>query len=116
VTNYEWFSVLGIVATWIAGIFAFGRMYGVLVSKLNQHEMRLSKAEAMFFTKDGDPRLLTYAAHEQIAEACQKNMLNLIHASKERIDRHDEKLDSILTGIGDIKVLLATKQNIGDNR
>jgi hypothetical protein len=116
VTNYEWFSVVGIIATWAAGIFAYGKMYGALVSKLNEHEKRLSKAESMFFNKDGDPRLLTYAAHEQIAEACQKNMLNLIHASKERIDRHDEKLDSILHGIGDIKVLLATKQNIGDKR
>ena len=108
-TNYEWFSVIGIIATWVVGVFAFGRMYGALVSKLNEHEQRLSKAEAMFFNKDGDPRLLTYAAHEQIAAACQKNMLNLIHASKERIDRHDEKLDSILNGIGDIKIMLANK-------
>ena len=110
----NWEVWLGFAVTWAAGIFAFGKIYGQLVSKINNHEQRIGGIEMAFTGSDGEPRILTVPAHEKLQYNCQRHFQSEIDSSKKRIDVHDEKLDKILEGIGELKVAIGIRNKLND--
>jgi hypothetical protein len=99
-------TIIGFIFTWLAGIFGYGKIYGGLVNKITSHEKRLDTIQKTFFTSDGEPRLMSYAAHDQISNACQKFMYDKLDNNVKRLDLHDEKLDKVIAGINELRVLI----------
>ena len=109
-----WEVWLSFAITWAAGIFAFGKIYGQLVSKINNHDKRIVNIEMAFTGSDGEPRILTVPAHDKLQANCQRHFQGEIDSNKKRIDIHDEKLDKILEGIGELKIAIRTRNNLND--
>jgi hypothetical protein len=63
---------------------------------------------------DGDPRISKVPAHEKLQYNCQRHFQSEIDSSKKRIDVHDEKLDKILEGIGELKVAIGIRNKLND--
>ena len=105
----NWEVWLSFVITWAGGVFAFGKIYGQLVSKINNHDKRISGIEMAFTGTDGEPRILTVPAHDKLQATCQRHFQGEIDGAKKRIDIHDEKLDKILEGIGDLKIAISLR-------
>jgi hypothetical protein len=110
----NWEIWLSFVITWGAGIFAFGKIYGQLVSKISNHDKRIVSIEMAFTGADGEPRILTVPAHDKLQANCQRHFQGEIDTSKKRIDVHDEKLDKILEGIGELKVAIGIRNKNND--
>jgi ubiquitin C-terminal hydrolase len=102
----DWEILLSFALTWAAGIFAFGKIYGQLVSKMTNHEGRISVVENAFTGADGEPRILTKIAHDKSQIDCQRYLQRQIDDAHERIDKHDQKLDKILEGIADVRAAI----------
>jgi hypothetical protein len=111
----NWEVWLSFAITWAAGVFGFGKIYGQLVSKINNHDKRIGGIEMAFTGTDGEPRILTVPAHDKLQANCQKHFQGEIDASKKRIDIHDEKLDKILDGIGELKVAIRIRNTNRDD-
>jgi len=109
-----WEVWLSFAITWAAGIFAFGKIYGQLVSKINNHDKRISGIEMAFTGSDGEPRILTVPAHDKLQTQCQRHFQGEIDGAKRRIDIHDEKLDKILAGIGELKIAIGIRNKLDD--
>jgi hypothetical protein len=110
----DWGVWISFGITWVAGIFAFGKIYGQLVSKINNHDGRIVDIEMAFTGADGEPRILTVPAHDKLQANCQRHFQGEIDGARRRIDIHDEKLDKILEGIGELKVAIGIRNKLND--
>ena len=92
-------TIIGFIITWVAGIFGIGRAYGALATKVEKHDVDISKIKKEFRTIDGDQRLMSFAAHDKLQATCQNNINQRIDTMNGRLDKHDEKLDKILEAV-----------------
>jgi len=96
----EW---MAIAVTWIAGLFAFARKTGNTERRIEVLESDVSKIKKEFKTADGEPRLMSFAQHQIIQNACQKRMDERQDNINRRMEQHDEKLDKILEALSSLK-------------
>ncbi len=101
-------TFVGFALTWLGMIFGVGKAYGKLATRVEKNEediqelksthiFDVKEIEKMFVTRDGEPRLMSYKAHDQISANCKKlqeERYRLLEASLERIE---EKLDNLAT-------------------
>lgn len=105
-------SWLGNALTLAITLFGGGKAYGVLSSKTKANEDRLNKLSKdmqrveddsesrfkellkEFRTTEGEPKFVTYRAHDKIQESCQGLIMNEFTHLKESIERIEKKIDS----------------------
>jgi hypothetical protein len=95
-------TIGGFILTWLAGVFGIGKTYGALKTDVDKNKKDIAALQKEFITNDGEPRLMSYAAHDKIQAACQGLMLERHNSVGTRLD-HQEK------------ILIEMKQIISDN-
>jgi hypothetical protein len=96
-------TIAGFVLTWLAGIFGFGRAYEALSGKVAKHETAIKELQENFVTVDGEPRFVSYMAHDKMQAACQGLMRQRLDSIDDRMNTHDEKLDKLLEGVSSLQ-------------
>lgn len=97
--NREEVTIIGFVFTWLAGVFGAGKMYATFEARMKKNTDDIETIKQEFKTTDGEVRLLSYAAHDKIQQACQKIQDQRYGHMESRLDRHDKKLDAILDAV-----------------
>ena len=97
--NRDEVTLLSFLITWAVGIFGAGKLYGNILSKTQKNTDDIVGIKKEFKTTDGEVRLLSYAAHDKIQQACQKIQDERYDHMESRLDRHDKKLDAILDAV-----------------
>lgn len=122
----EGFTIIGYVVAWAATVFAVGRGHGRLTTKVRAHDEELArlrdkeigqlytkidKLHACFVTADGEPRLMSYSAHDKIQAECRRQ-LDDRHANVVTLTRvHDEKIDRVLEELAALRAMVARLEN-----
>jgi hypothetical protein len=96
-------TIAGFVLTWLAGIFGFGRVYENLSGKVEKHEVAIKELQDNFTTGDGEPRFVSYTAHDKMQASCQGLMRQRLDSIDGRMNVHDEKLDRLLEGVSSLQ-------------
>jgi len=111
-------TVFGAVIGWVFTVFGFGRAYGVLRTRVDAaetdiKELNVSMAKLLrcFVDANGEPRLVSYPALDQIRRSCRESLDVQIANHTKTIEKHDLKLDTIIKGVAEIAALAKTKKN-----
>lgn len=94
---------IALVVSWVVWLFGLGRVYGTLESRVSKNEKDISAIAQKFRTQDGEPRLMSFKAHDKIQSACQKRMDERQAVIDRTMAIHDEKLDKILEAVSALK-------------
>lgn len=113
----DWvFQTVGVIVM----IFGFGKIWGSLVQRDKAQEARILTLEvgiaqveaekinhmrdlqAMFVVEDGEPRYITYKAHDKMQEHCQKYILSELAHIKETCDEIKNRMNRRKTDMEDI--------------
>ena len=97
--NRDEVTVISVILTWLIGFFTAGKLYATFDSRAKKNEEDIERIKREFRTTDGEVRLLSYAAHDKIQQACQKIQDERYSHMEARLDRHDKKLDAILDAV-----------------
>lgn len=104
-------TIIGYVIGWAGTVFAFGRMHGNMSARQDSHERELmmlrdkeikrlheaiDKLHACFVTADGEPRLMSFSAHDKIRAECRSQLDDRHSTYIARMTDHDVKLGRIL--------------------
>jgi hypothetical protein len=102
-------TIVGFVLSQIGIVFGVGKAYGRLSSKVLRHDDELKTLREAFVTGDGEPRIVTYQAHDKMQAACHNVQEERQLTINRRLDGHDIKLDAILNAVSDLKAQIKAK-------
>lgn len=93
----------GGLMAWAATAVAAGKRYQEMKNSISQNRKDIEKLNRMidklhscFVTSEGEPRLVSFAAHDIIQKNCQTRMDERHDRLSDRLQAHDAKLDRIL--------------------
>lgn len=105
-------TMFGAIAGWVVTVFGFGRAYGVLRTRVDVTESDIrelnrgmAKLLRCFVDADGEPRLVSYTALDQIRKSCRDSVDVQILANSVIVEKHDKKLDAIIQGLAEISAM-----------
>ena len=87
---------LGFLITWLGAFFAVGRIYGKLIKDVELNTKDILKIKRCMVNDNGEPVLMSYAAHDIYESKCQRLMDERYSRMDIRLGKHDTKLDKIL--------------------
>ena len=96
-------TVGAFITTWVLTAIGVARSHGKLESRVDNTESDMTEIKAMFKTADGEPRLLSFAAHESICSERQKLMHSEFKHMREAVDRIEQKFDAYIKKNGGTK-------------
>jgi len=83
------------IASFLVSSFLVGRRVGKAEAKIAEHTTEIAELRGEF-KKDGEPRYVTYAAHDKIQQSCQGLMNMRLGNIEAQIEKQDKKLDLII--------------------
>lgn len=76
-------TIAGFIITWLLGIFGAGRAYGKLAERVDMHDAEIKEIKSYFVSPDGEPRLITYPAHDIMVSQCHAQIdLKIAHITE----------------------------------
>jgi hypothetical protein len=103
----EWIEEIligtGIVGGWVGTVFGFARKHGRLEHRVNTNTTDIEEIKRMFKTADGEPRLLSFSAHESICSERQKLMHTEFKHMRDTMERIETKFDAYIKKNGGSK-------------
>jgi len=62
-----------------------------------QLDLKISEIDERFITENGEPRYISYRAHDKMQAHCQNHLLTEMRHQREAVERMDKQLEN-LTG------------------
>ena len=112
----------GLVA-WAVMAAGVGRKYQAIEDRVRQNIKDIEKINNMidklhncFVTADGEPRLVSFAAHDVMQRVCQDRIAERHEMLAQRLKMHDEKLDRILEDLACLRGNAVAYRNPGSTK
>lgn len=89
-------SIIGLVLTWIVGIFGGGYTWGRMTSRVTSVEQQNTDLKEILFTPDGEFRYVSVIVCGDNQEGCRKLLGERHEMYKDLLEKQDKKLDLII--------------------
>lgn len=94
-------SALVAIGGWLLTAVGLGKYIGKLKRQVQQNTEDIGKIEKTFITSDGDPRFVSYKAHDKIQMDCQTLQNERYDTLVKRMDEKDRILLDHLSKLDD---------------